>query len=466
MVNCMELNQDTFLRAIRKQRLLITESSLLIAVSGGADSLALLHLFVQLQERLKLTLYAATLDHGLRPDSADDAAFVQLMAQKWKIPFVSKRVDVQNLAKLQQIGIEAAGRQARYAFLADVARKIGTNMILTAHHADDQTETILMHILRGSGVRGLIGMQTKATLPEHQDLLLLRPLLSFRRSQIEAYCTQYKLEPRLDPSNFNTDFLRNNVRHNILPYLREHNPQFDKTLNQLATIVSTEQDFIQQQFDTQIKPHIQFEDRVLIDRQTFQAWHPAMQGRAILSALNYLQGEANYQHIRHAIHIAKNGKQGAIAQFMSNLHLRVDYDLLKIENSNLALPSGKYLQIEGEYIVNIHGETKLENWKLIASQETMFDFDAKLCLPDGAILKLRKRQAGDRFRPMGMKGQSQKLKKWFIDHKIPQKFRDGLPILTINGTIAAILLPETWIIDEEFITYPDSQCNIYFKITE
>lgn len=462
----MKLNQDTFLQSIRKQNLLITESTLLIAVSGGADSLALLHLLVQLRERFKLTLHAVTLDHSLRPDSANDTAFVQSMAQKWEVSFISKRVDVQALAESQKIGIEAAGRQARYNFFADVARKMGTDMILTAHHADDQTETIFMHILRGSGMQGLLGMQIKAPLPEHQDLLLIRPLLSFRRHQIENYCTQYKLEPRLDPSNLNTDFLRNNVRHNILPRLRENNLQFDKALNQLADIVSIEQDYMQQQFDAHIKPHIQFGNRVLIDRHIFQTWHSAMQSRSILTALNFLHGEANYQHIQHAQYIAKNGKQGAIAQFTDNLQLRVDYDLLKIENIDLPLPIGKYLQIEGEHRVNIPGETKLENWKLMASNETLLNFDAQLHIPDGVIVSLRTRQAGDRFRPLGMKGHSQKLKKWLINHKIPQNIRDGLPILTVDGKIAALLLHDSWLIAEEFIIKSNSQYNIYFKIAK
>jgi tRNA(Ile)-lysidine synthase len=463
-VNAMELNQHNFLQIIHQQNLQIKDNTLLIAVSGGVDSLALLHLLVQLRERFNLHLHAATLDHSLRPDSTDDAAFVQSLSQKWDVPFSSKQVNVQALAQSQQIGIEAAGRQARYDFLADVARKIDTKLILTAHHADDQSETVFMHLLRGTGIQGLIGMRPEVVLPDHPDLILLRPLLSFRRQQIEAYCTQYALEPRLDQSNFNTDFLRNHVRHDILPRLRQLNPQFDSILNQLADIVSVEQDYMQQQSDTLLKPHIQLGETVLIKRSTFLTWHPALQRRAILSAIQYLQVETSYQHIQHAIDLATNGKQGAIAQFPNHIHLRIDYDMLKIEHARQPAPLGKYLQIQGEYSVKIPGETKLENWKLIASNQFLPDSDAQLCIPDDAMLGLRTRRAGDRLKPMGMKGHSQKLKKWLIDHKIPQNVRDSLAILTVNDTIAAILLPQQWLIAEEFMTIDNSQCNIYFKI--
>lgn len=459
----MQLNQSNFLQFIGNQNLPLRNTTLLIAVSGGVDSLALLHILVQLREQLNIILHIATLDHALRDDSADDLEFVRDTAQKWQVPFIGKRIDVQKLAQSQGIGIEAAGRQARYDFLAATAQKIGTNLIATAHHADDQTETILMHILRGSGTKGLVGMQTKSALTNHQDLFLVRPLLTFRRHQIEAYCNENGLKPRIDQSNFNIDFLRNHVRHDILPRLREINPQFDSILNQLADIVSVEQDFMQQEFEKSVNPHLQLDERVLIPRTIFQKWHPAMQRRAILFALSFLDIEANYQHIEHAIRIALSGNQGAIAQFSGNAHLRVDYDMLKIEKADAPLATGDFLQITGEYNINIPDVLKLENWKLICSTQTLPDFDAMLSIPIGSIVKLRTRKAGDRFKPMGLGGRTQKLKKWLIDHKIPRQIRDGLPILTIDGVIAAILLPNNWVIAEKYIVTENSQYNIYFK---
>lgn len=460
----MQLNHDTFLQSIRKQNISLNDTTLLLAVSGGADSLTLLHLLVQLQTQLNIKLHVASLDHALRDDSAIDVTFVQEIAQKWNLPFVSKRLDVQKLAQSQQIGIEAAARQARYDFLAENARKIGTNLIATAHHADDQTETVLMHILRGSGISGLIGMQPKSALPNHQDLFLIRPLLAFHRQEIEAYCRRHGLEPRIDQSNFNTDFLRNNLRHDILPHLRQLNPQFDNVLMQLGDIVRLEQDFMQEEFDRQIKDHIHLGESLSIPRDIFRSWHPAMQRRAIIFALIHQGGEANFQHITKAIHTAIAGKQGAIAQFSGNIQLRVDYESLLIEKADTASYYDNYFQIQGEYLLNIPGETKLENWTLIASLEILPDFDAKLAIPPDAIIKLRTRQAGDRFQPAGLNGHSQKLKKWLIDHKVPQKVRDSLPIITINGMIAVILLPSSCVIAEQFSMFDKSQRNIYFKI--
>ena len=170
-------------RIIRQHQLIVHAKPLVVAASGGADSLALCHLLYH----AGYDLHIATLDHGLRGDTGQvDADFMCWMARQWGVPCTMGQVDVPALARKQKTGIEATARKTRYDFLADVARQIGTSTIATAHHADDQAETVLMHILRGSGLQGLRGMAFRAPVPGHTDLTLVRPLLAVTRAEIEA----------------------------------------------------------------------------------------------------------------------------------------------------------------------------------------------------------------------------------------------------------------------------------------
>jgi tRNA(Ile)-lysidine synthetase-like protein len=273
-------------------------------------------------------LHVATLNHGLRADAADDVAYVQQIAAQLNIPVTAETVDVNTLAKVHRIGIEAAGRKARYDFFARVAQQIGASTIATAHHADDQSETILMHIIRGAGVQGLSGMQPKVTLPDYPALTLVRPLLDVRRSEIEVYCTEHQLEPRHDSTNTDTTYLRNELRHVILPRLREINPQLDKSLAQLADIVSVEQDFMDAQYAAYVAPHISTNEslaRFQVKRDVFKNWHPALQRRFIIESSSQLGAEATYAHITAAVQTAAQSEVGTVAQLTNAVRLRVGF---------------------------------------------------------------------------------------------------------------------------------------------
>jgi len=290
---------QTLLHTIRHYKLIPTEATIVVAVSGGADSITLLHGLMQLQDELLCELHAATFNHGLRAAAVGDVAYVQQFAQQVGVPLTIGHTDVRALAQRQGSGIEAAARRARYEFLASVAEQHRATIIATAHHADDQSETILMHILRGSGVQGLQGMRFASTVPDHPALKLVRPLLAVRRSEIEAYCHAHHLQPRIDASNNDLSFLRNKVRHAILPQLRQVNPQVDTALNRLADIVRTEQDFVQAYFDKVIRGHIQRrEGRFYLRIAEYKQWHPAMQQRAIMYAAQQLDSEPQYTHDR------------------------------------------------------------------------------------------------------------------------------------------------------------------------
>jgi tRNA(Ile)-lysidine synthase len=456
----VQLNQETLLQSIRQHKLFPPESRLLLAVSGGADSLALLHLLAHARTQYPLELTAATLNHGLRPEATEEVAFVQEMAESWKVPCVSGQVQLAN------VGIEAAARKARYDFLAEVAESTKSDYVLTAHQADDQTETILMHLLRGSGLQGLIGMKMLAPMPYHPEYQLVRPLLPFSRQSIEAYCAEHSLEPRQDSSNFDTSYRRNAIRHEIVPRLRQLNPQLDAALTRLGKIVEAEDAFVEDEFKNHVLPQMNFSEGVSIRRKTFLSWHLVMQRRAILAALSHLDSVPDFERIDSAIELIQRGKLGAILEFSDAIQLRLDYAVLFIEavGAQYTAPDTPQNPYASPILLAIPSLIALENHMLTLSDSPSPDDIARLALPADAKILLRSRRDGDIFKPLGMAGKSRKLKKWLIDRKIPQYLRDKIPLLEINEEIAAIILPHTWGISESFSVTPASDRVIYFSV--
>lgn len=214
-------------------------SRLLVAVSGGPDSVALLH---QLKG-LSYDLVVGHVDHRLRPSSRRDAAFVRRLAGTWDIPYLEKRVSVSGWARKHKQGIEEAARNVRYQALAEMAKQTKCTAIVTGHTADDQAETVLMHFLRGTGPAGLAGMPASRDVLPGKELPILRPLLVQWRSDVEAYLRRHKLPSRQDPTNANDRFTRNRIRRTVLPYLGRLYPGLRERLVQMADIFREEEDF-------------------------------------------------------------------------------------------------------------------------------------------------------------------------------------------------------------------------------
>ena len=462
---------------IKYHKLLQNGDKVVLGVSGGIDSLAFMHILHNLQQTLKFQLYIATLDHGLRGEQgANDVEYVKSLATNWQISYFSDAVDVTTLADKQKLSIETAARNARYAFFARIARQVGTTKIAVAHHADDQAETILMHLLRGSGLQGLQGMQLSAPVPNHPDLTLIRPLLNVTRAQLEAYCNDNDLVGRFDETNADTQYLRNLLRLEIMPALTRVNPQLTASLGRLSENVSVDLMYIQEQFTREILPHIKRNDgQVGIPRTSFTQCHPALQRRSIIYAVEQLKPHAplTHYHITEAVRIAINGNVGALTQFPDGLRLRVDYDYIIIEiyNQEQSFPADEFLlSKDAEIAISRLGTTIIEDiqgksWQFIASNSIRINHcHAQLSIPSSSKIKLRTRKAGDRFKPLGLNGHTKKLKDWMIDQKIPQYLRDHIPILEINGNVGAILRGKHWFIADTFKISKESQRNVCFLV--
>lgn len=426
---------------IRQHQLFSPQEIILIGVSGGTDSLALAHILADLSPKLQIQIHVATLNHGLRPEAEQETQFVEQFAQTLNMPCTIGRADVLALQIAEKLTTEEAARKARYQFFADVAQKIGANTIVTAHHQDDQAETILFHLIRGAGGDGAMGMSMVTTLPYHPELKLVRPLLTTSRRELEDYCHENGLNPVYDPSNDNILITRNAIRHQILPILAHLNPQISSALTRFADIYANDQEALNSAFAQAILPYIrQDRDVFYIPRNLFRGWHVAYQRKLFTHLLNI--PNVTYDHITHAIQIGMMGENGAIAQFPQGWQLRVMYDELILENRHTSIlrTENNWLLPENSIIPIQIGEMyTFGDWQFFISRDVVGTNAPQIMIPDEAKITLRTRQPKDKFAPLGMNGKHQTVKDWMINRKIPQSLRANIPLLVINDQIAMIL---------------------------
>jgi len=488
--NNQESNLIALVRsAIAHHALIARGDKVIVGVSGGPDSLALLHVLCALRADLQFTLHVAHLNHQLRgADSQADADFVAAIAREWKIDATIESRDVNALAQVEHLSIEEAARQARYAFLAEVAQKQGASVIAVAHHRDDQVETVLMHWLRGSGLAGLRGMNYKlAPSTTHYplstfNLQLIRPLLDVTRAEIDEYVQANGLTPRQDQSNFDTTLFRNRLRHDVLPYLESLNPNLRDVLYHSAQSIADDYDFLNAAVESAfVLVASESDGAIIFSREQWRVLHPALQRGTLRAAVHRLCGnlrDLGWTHVEEARRIALDKYAGAQATLPNGLILVVGYDDFTITDAEHGVPlSDLPLLRVDEITVPLEGVTPLPNsdWvietkifiqNVIATSEARRNllsdneisrrdaarndnidqwtatFDLEACRGNR---RLRRRRDGDRFQPSGMSGHSRSLHEYMIDEKIPRAVRDLLPLLVIDDRIAWVC---GWRIDE------------------
>ena len=442
----------TVLRTIEKHKLLTANQTVIVAVSGGADSVALLHIMARLGPCLGLRLHAASLHHGIRGQAAqDDLNFVQRMAERWRLPYTLGQADVPQLARERGLGIEAAARQARYDFLAQAAAQADSDCVAVAHHAKDQAETILMHMIRGSGLSGLKGMRFATSMPNHAGITLIRPLLEIPREDLELYCAAHNLHFRHDDSNDDLRYRRNFIRHEVMSRLQQLNPNVTAAFARLADSAGVDEDYISSQFEAAVMPLIQVGDAAWrLSRKTYAQLHPAMQRRLFRAAFRQLGGGAatlNHENTLGLVRWTRTARVGARRDLGRSIQLRMAYEDLYIEHQSAALSHHHYRLIDAEanIALDVSADITLGRLHIQVVSEPESDIGGmSLLLPADAALCLRTRRAGERFRPKGMGGKSRKIKDWMIDRKVPRQIRSQIPMVSANGEIIAICLGHTW----------------------
>ena len=233
--------KDRVLKTIKKNRLIVNGDKIVLGVSGGPDSISMLNILRELKEEgtLQFNMVVAHINHMIREEAIEDEKYVEDYCKKNGIECYVKRINVIEYAQNNKIGTEEAGRKARYDFFDEIAQKTNANKIAIAHNKNDKIETIIMHILRGSGLSGLKGIEPI------RNNRYIRPLIDCERQEIEDYCEKEKLNPRIDKTNFENNYTRNKIRNIVIPYIKEEfNPNIIETINRLSEVITAEENYM------------------------------------------------------------------------------------------------------------------------------------------------------------------------------------------------------------------------------
>lgn len=429
-------------------------ASLLVGVSGGPDSLALLHALWRWRGAGGPALAAVHVDHGLRPESATEAAQVAAWCEEWAVPCMVYRVAVDRHAGA---GVEQAAREARYACFARAVAATGASVLALAHHADDQAETLLLHLLRGSGLTGLAGMPTARRSGDLLDRFaadlgrprptVWRPLLAVRRAAIVAYCAHHGLRPHHDPTNDDTALRRNALRHLILPLLDEHFPNTAATLARSAPLLAADDAYLQAAAAEAFARCVRVESGlILLDRAAFRAEPLALQRRLLRIAWDAAGGGDLDADVLEAVRRAiDSGKTGANLDLPGDRLLLLDREQAAL-GPRTTLPGALRRRL-GLPLVEpgwsrpfpATGNVDLvEGWS-VAIDEVWHPSEVVIHIPRHlGDLILRTWQPGDRVALWDGTG-TRKLQDWFTDQRVPGYTRRNLPLLADGDRILWVL---------------------------
>lgn len=435
--------EDRILETITENNLISKGDTVIIGASGGPDSQFLITILNNLKEDLGFDIVLAHLNHLHRKEAKNDEDLVRETAEKLNLKFYSRSRSMDDYAKEEKLSSEDAGRRLRYEFFNDLAKKFPNSKIAVAHNKDDQAETVLMRITRGTGLDGLRAM-------DYENGNIIRPILNLKKSEILAYLDKNKIPYAIDYTNFENDYTRNKVRLDVIPKLEEINPNVIDSIYKLSNLARDDLEIIEEvvrekfQAMATIKP-----GEIYFDKDEFENTNPFLLRRILRKAVEVLKGEIkdlSKENLDDFLKIKDldNGK----SLIKDDLSLRKSYRYYILEeksseNSQIELNLKKcdLVNFNGIYlkssIINSDNYEKDRN-------TGYFDYD-KLSFP----LKVRTRRNGDRFVPLGHKSEK-KLKDFFIDQKIDRKKRDEIPLILSKDKI--IWLASLRISDEFKVT--------------
>lgn len=468
---------------IEDKRLLRPGDKLLLAVSGGADSTAMVLALTALAPRLSVSLAVATLDHGLRDESREETLWVEELCQSLGVPCRRGAVTVEAGPGLS---IENEARKARYAFLEEVARELQATHIATGHHKQDQVETVLWRWITGAPWSAQVGIPVRRAAEGTKDLEIIRPLLGCSREEIEDYLAFLKVTPKLDGSNQNLDFLRNRLRHELLPLLREINPQLDQTLIRQAEDLGTHHEMVQELCEQRLESL-----SLSLEAGSFSVPIPFIteEARALRTPLlrGILQGLGLYP--------VKQSHPRDLNSLIERCELGETTGAVRLSQGWDGLIEGRRLWIRRRNSGGTGGEKKKSGdapekfcaLKLGGKASFMgFEFklrcferqpgdgirppeldppfqlvwlDGKMCARD---LIARRRCPGDKIRPLGMKAGRQSLKKLFQSRGIPADRRSDIPVITCDDQIIWVVgveIDDRFKVEEQSRTVVEIQCR-------
>ncbi len=429
--------KEKFIEFIKKEELVERGQSILLGVSGGPDSLAMLDLFNRIKESFQLELVVFHLNHMFREEAEEEARFVERITSQYGLKSIVEKYNVPAFIQEKGLSPEQGARIIRFKLMEKALKKLNINKISLAHNKDDQVETVFLHMYRGAGLNGLTGINP---LTEMDGFQVIHPLLDIYREDIERYCHHRNLKPRNDPTNEETIYTRNKIRHDIIPYIeKEINPGVKDVVIQMAGIIREENDFLDKLAANNLKNIVtgKKDREISLSLDHLRNFPLALRRRIIQQLIYSLDPDYSdfyfnhYQLLDRFIHQSETGK---ILDLPGELKVKRQYNHLifrmgefeknSIEfNLELTLPGEIYLpggrRLKAGYI------TPSSDWLDQVSDPEICVFDAG---PATFPLKVRNRRPGDKFSPLGMTG-IKKIKDFFIDEKIPAEDRDKIPLV-------------------------------------
>lgn len=408
--------RELFLKTLKKYNLVEKGDGIVLGVSGGPDSMCMLHLFCSIREEWDLSLYAVHLNHEFRGQAADeDATYVDKICREWSIPLFVYSSNVEELAKEWKTSFEDAGRRERYRVFFKVLDSQKADRIAVAQNKNDQAETILMRLIRGSGLEGLTGIDYKR--PDG----VIRPILGLKRKDVEEYCRDNGIEPRIDHTNDDVTYTRNKIRKELLSKMAQMNPLVVEHIAKAGQLLRHDNELLEE-LTTQAFGDVVCiqQSKLLVELASFNAFKIGLKRRVIRRCIGAIRGhltDVTYDEIETIIQLAQKSKTGSRKLYHGDLNFEISYDKMFI-----------YLGKK---------ENKTSNDSLEVREMTREEFEDYHLLPDEIAvdkdkltgqLEIKRRNAGDKFSPIGLNGHK-KLKDFFIDEKVPRDVRDAIPIV-------------------------------------
>ena len=421
----------------------------IVAVSGGPDSLALLHALARTRRETSLRLHAAHLDHGLRgAESQADAVFVTQTCRGLGLDLTSESVDTDAFRRARRLSLEDAARRLRYGFLSRVAADLGARAVAVGHTIDDQAETVLMNIVRGAGLTGLRGMSESTVRSiEGSDVHVIRPFLAgVSRSDTEGYCEALGLAPRHDSSNSSPLMLRNRIRHELLPALAQINPQVKDAVLRLSASARRDLEYVERAVDDVWPDVVEARSgHIAVDRAVFPGLDPSVRAHLLRRAVGLASDGLSDLGLRHVDDMLDllDGPAGRSIDLPGGLVFSVGYQeatLGPTELDTCPLP-----RLDDEVELEVPGETAVGGWRVVAEVGgNLEDTQAHaMCASISSRtasggLSVRTRRPGDRFQPQGMSG-TKKLQDFMVDSRIDRSWRDRIPLVVAEGSVAWVV---------------------------
>ncbi|AHM57088.1 tRNA(Ile)-lysidine synthase TilS [Peptoclostridium acidaminophilum DSM 3953] len=421
---------------IEKHSMLKKGDKVIIALSGGPDSVCLMDVLSRLKDEYGIRLYAAHLNHQIRGIEAQkDAMFCMKRCEEEGIMCFIKAYDVPAYSREKGLSIEEGARELRYGMFFELQKKLSADKIAVAHNLDDQAETLIMRMMRGTGLEGLKGMEYS-----RRDGII-RPLLDVTRAEIEAYISQRGLSFRLDSTNLEDIYTRNKIRLRLIPYMDDNfNVDMKKALSRMGSLLSDDAEYINSCAKTEFDRVCSMEGEVRIDTDALTALHNAISSRVVRMAIGAILGDikgVQQVHIEYVIELARGGKEGSRIDISRGLMAIKENGRIVIKKNQA--PDSNAEKMSFHYDLESEGSVRIEEigvrvqTKIIDKGDSLhierdrhtayFDFDKVK-----GKLSITSRMEGDRIRPIGLGG-TKKLKDLFIDLKIEREKRDYIPVL-------------------------------------